>query len=50
MANKSQCRVDYNPQAISGIAELNDKQVESYQTTAQRLRSDLIYFVPKQWV
>lgn len=50
MANKKQCRVDFNPAAISGIAELNEKQVQNYQTTAQRLRSDLTYFVPKQWV
>lgn len=50
MATKSQVRLDYNPALVQGIAELDDKQVQNYQTTAQRLRSDLTYVVPQQWV
>lgn len=51
MANKITCRVDFDTNAIAEpVAKLNDKQVANYQTTAQRLRSDLTYVVPKQWV
>jgi hypothetical protein len=50
MATKNQVRLDYNPALVQGVAELDDKQVNNYQTTAQRLRSDLTYVVPKQWI
>ena len=50
MATKNQVRLDYNPELVQGVAELDDKQVNNYQTTAQRLRSDLTYVVPKQWI
>lgn len=43
--------IDFDEKSVKGKAQLTDKQVESFNYgNSQRLRKDLVYVVPKQWI
>lgn len=43
--------IDFDEKSVKGKAQLTDKQVESFKYgNSQRLRKDLVYVVPKQWI
>lgn len=51
MANKSQVRIEFDAGSLRGKAEFSAKQLTNLEYTGSiRLRPDLIYVIPRQWV